>query len=137
MMKLLRLEGYLTCPERFRFDFSHGRNVQDGVRNSVLPWRYDCLRLTQLFDPDEFVLRCQLHFEISVNTSSSQKRLDVAGRELNSPSVVGDDRYGFGQALIDAEILIVAQIEPEAYENRPGHEQVPDQQTGPALFLKN
>lgn len=52
-----------------------------------------------------------------MNTLSGQKRLDVAGRKLNASSVVGDDRYGFGQALIDTEVLIVAQVEPEAYEN--------------------
>lgn len=70
----------------------------------------------QLFDADEFVLGIQFHLEVALYAGFCQITLNIACGEDDASSVVGTGRDGLGNALVNAKILVVTQIESKANE---------------------
>lgn len=70
--------------------------------------------LSQFLDADKLIPGAQLHFKMALNPGLGEVTLNIAGGEHDAPAVVGNGDHGFGNALIDSQVLVVTQIEFEA-----------------------
>jgi hypothetical protein len=70
----------------------------------------------QLPDVDELVLFGQFHFKVAPDPRLGEKTPDIPGRKFDATPIVCNHGNGFGDTLIEGQILIATQTEPETDE---------------------